>query len=152
MAKEFIRRYTHDLTSDELGKLFTRETPEAYQYLLDDLFETITLYDNRALSATMTKSPAGGWDVTLKVKSRKLRADEQGKQTELDFEDFMDVGALDEQGVALWLERRKVPKGESEVRFTVPTRPAKVGLDPLNKLIDRDSGDNVTVPTEESPS
>ena len=25
-------RYTHDLTSDELGKLFTRETPEAYRF------------------------------------------------------------------------------------------------------------------------
>lgn len=32
MAKQFFSRYTHDLTSDELGKLFTRETPEAYQF------------------------------------------------------------------------------------------------------------------------
>jgi serine phosphatase RsbU (regulator of sigma subunit) len=32
MAKDFIHRYTHDLTSDELGKLFTRETPEAYRF------------------------------------------------------------------------------------------------------------------------
>ena len=31
MPKAFIKRYTHDLTSDELGKLFTRETPEAYR-------------------------------------------------------------------------------------------------------------------------
>lgn len=32
MAKKFFERYTHDLTSDELGKLFTRETPEAYRF------------------------------------------------------------------------------------------------------------------------
>ncbi len=32
MPKQFFKRYTHDLTSDELGKLFTRETPEAYQF------------------------------------------------------------------------------------------------------------------------
>src|SRR5436190_19052185 len=32
MPRDFINRYTHDLTSDELGKLFTRETPEAYQF------------------------------------------------------------------------------------------------------------------------
>jgi sigma-B regulation protein RsbU (phosphoserine phosphatase) len=32
MPREFISRYTHDLTSDELGKLFTRETPEAYRF------------------------------------------------------------------------------------------------------------------------
>ena len=32
MPREFISRYTHDLTSEELGKLFTRETPEAYRF------------------------------------------------------------------------------------------------------------------------
>jgi hypothetical protein len=60
----------------------------------------------------------------------------------------MDVGALDEKGEALFLEKRKVPKGESEVSFTVPVKPAQVGVDPLNVLIDRTSSDNVTEPTE----
>src|SRR5688572_24625779 len=32
MPREFISRYTHDLTRDDLGKLFTRETPEAYRF------------------------------------------------------------------------------------------------------------------------
>ena len=32
MARDFISRYTHDLTKEELGKLFTRETPEAYRF------------------------------------------------------------------------------------------------------------------------
>jgi sigma-B regulation protein RsbU (phosphoserine phosphatase) len=32
VPKQFFSRYTHDLTADELGKLFTRETPEAYQF------------------------------------------------------------------------------------------------------------------------
>ena len=32
MPRQFISRYTHDLTPDELGKLFTRETPEAYRF------------------------------------------------------------------------------------------------------------------------
>jgi serine phosphatase RsbU (regulator of sigma subunit) len=31
-AKQFFSRYTHDLTPEELGKLFTRETPEAYRF------------------------------------------------------------------------------------------------------------------------
>jgi sigma-B regulation protein RsbU (phosphoserine phosphatase) len=30
--REFFETYTKDLTTDELGKLFTRETPEAYQF------------------------------------------------------------------------------------------------------------------------
>src|SRR5688572_33439524 len=32
MPKEFISRYTADLTSEDLGKLITRETPEAYRF------------------------------------------------------------------------------------------------------------------------
>ncbi len=32
MPRDFFNRYTHDLTSEELGKLFTRETPEAYKF------------------------------------------------------------------------------------------------------------------------
>ena len=32
MPRAFFAKYTHDLTSEELGKLFTRETPEAYQF------------------------------------------------------------------------------------------------------------------------
>jgi phosphoserine phosphatase RsbU/P len=32
MPRQFFNRYTHDLTSEELGKLFTRETPEAYRF------------------------------------------------------------------------------------------------------------------------
>ena len=32
MPRQFFSRYTHDLTSEELGKLFTRETPEAYRF------------------------------------------------------------------------------------------------------------------------
>jgi sigma-B regulation protein RsbU (phosphoserine phosphatase) len=32
MPRDFISRYTHDLTSEEIGKLFTRETPEAYRF------------------------------------------------------------------------------------------------------------------------
>jgi len=137
--------------SSELLGFLREETPPEYQYLLEDLFETITLYDNRAVSATTRKNAKGTWDVTVKVVAKKYRSDDKGTQTEADFNDWMDVGALDEKGEALFLEKRKVPKGESEISFTVPTKPAQVGVDPLNMLIDRTGSDNVTAPTEEQP-
>ena len=59
----------------------------------------------------------------------------------------MDVGALAADGNALFLERRKLPKGPSEQRFRLREQPAKVGVDPLNKLIDRASDDNVVPPS-----
>ena len=133
-------------TAKELVDAFRAETPPEYLYLIDDLFETITLYDNRAVSATMKRNAAGAWDVSVKVIAKKVRSDEKGNQTELDFDDFIDVGALDERGAALHLEKRKIKKGESTIDFTSKEKPAKVGIDPVNKLIDRDSDDNVTTP------
>ncbi|MCY1022791.1 ABC transporter permease/M1 family aminopeptidase [Pyxidicoccus sp. MSG2] len=137
--------------STELLGFLREETPPEYQYLLEDLFDTITLYDNRTVSATTRKNDKGTWDVTLKVMAKKYRSDDKGTQTELDFNDWMDVGALDEKGEAVFLEKRKVPKGESEIQFTVPVKPAQVGVDPLNVLIDRTSSDNVTEPTDGEP-
>lgn len=137
--------------SSELLGFLREETPPEYQYLLEDLFDTITLYDNRVLDAKVRKNAQGTWDVTLKVLTKKYRSDDKGAQTELDFNDWMDVGALDDKGEALFLEKRKVPKGESEITFTVPVKPAEVGVDPLNVLIDRTPGDNVKPPSEEQP-
>jgi hypothetical protein len=133
-------------TAADLVGFLRDETPAEYRYLIEDLFETITLYDNRATSATIAQAPDGGWDVTMQVVARKFRSDQRGEQTELDFVDYMDVGALDDDGNALFIERRKLPKGESQQRFHLRERPAKVGVDPLNKLIDRQSDDNVVVP------
>jgi hypothetical protein len=136
----------YSTAADLIGYL-RDETPEEYRYLIDDLFETITLYDNRATSATIAPSGDGAWDIVMQVVTRKYRSDEHGEQTELEFADYLDVGALDADGNALFLERRKLPKGPSEQRFRLRERPAKVGVDPLNKLIDRASDDNVIAPS-----
>jgi ABC-2 type transport system permease protein len=133
-------------TAADLVAALREETPQEYAYLIEDLFETITLYDNRATSATITRAPDGAWDVTVQVVARKFRSDEQGAQTELQFSDAMDVGALDADGNAIFLERRRLSNGASEQRFRLSERPAKVGIDPLNKLIDRQSDDNVVAP------
>jgi hypothetical protein len=136
-------------TSAELISYLKEQTPPDYAYLIEDLFETITLYDNRAVSASMKQNAAGGWDVKVKVKAVKYRSDDKGDQTELDFNDVMDVGAIDDDGKALFIEKRRIAKGESDLAFTVPVKPARVGIDPLNKLIDRTSDDNTVAPSVE---
>jgi aminopeptidase N len=135
-------------TSTDLVAALAAETPSEYTYLIDDLFETVTLYENRVLAATMKPTEGGAWEVTLKVSAHKFRSDEAGVQTEFDFDDYMDVGALDDRGNALFVEKRRVGRGESELTFTVSSRPAEVGIDPLNKLIDRTPDDNVMAPAD----
>lgn len=130
-------------TSTELISYLRAELPAEVHPVIEDLFETITLYDNRAINAVAKQNDQGTWDVTVKIRGVKYRADEAGVQKEIPFDDVLEVGALDEEGNALFTEKRHVLAGESQVTFTMPTRPAKAGVDPLNKLIDRTSEDNV---------
>ncbi len=82
--------------------------------------------------------------MTLKLAARKLRADEQGNEKEIPLDEEIDVGAVDAEGKPLLLERRRLKAGEQTVTLLVPGKPAKAGVDPLNKLIDRKPDDNLT--------
>ena len=70
------------------------ETPPQYQYLLKDLFENITLFSNRTLSATAHKRTDGKYDVTVDVETHKYTADAKGAETEVPVDDWIEVGAL----------------------------------------------------------
>ncbi|HKX40807.1 MAG TPA: M1 family aminopeptidase, partial [Burkholderiaceae bacterium] len=121
-------------------------TPAEMQYLIDDLFERIVLYDNRAVGASAKALPGGRWEVTMKVVAKKRVADELGKESDVPIADFIDVGVLDAQGDPIAIERRKFDREEATVTLVVDRKPAKAGIDPLNKLIDRAPKDNtVTV-------
>ena len=74
--------------------------------------------------------------------AKKLRADDQGVETELPLEDFVDIGVLDETGKPLVLEKKRITSSPADFTFEVSQRPAKAGIDPLNKLIDRTPDDN----------
>ena len=53
------------------------------------------------------------------------------------------MGVLDAQGNYLYLQKHKIEKERTELTLVVDKLPAKAGIDPLNKLIDRDPEDNV---------
>jgi hypothetical protein len=83
--------------------------------------------------------------VTVKVSARKLQANDLGKETEVAMDgDLIDVGGVNDEGDGLCLENRRVGAGESTQTFVCAELPAKAGIDPLLKLIDRHPDDNVT--------
>ena len=117
-------------------------TPEKYQYLIQDMFESITLYDNRALSAKARPLPDGKFEVDLKIAAKKLKAGELGQETEVPLADYVDIGVLDADGKPLYLEKKRIEHGEEEFTIVVDGKPARAGIDPFNKLIDRRPRDN----------
>ena len=126
---------------------FRRVTPAAQHPLIVDLFETITLYDVRAVSASSKKLADGRFSVDVLVTAKKVRADGAGNETEVPFDGMADIGALDAAGNVLGIEKRVVKSGENRFTLTLAKDPAKAGIDPLGKLIDRDANDNVVAVT-----
>ncbi len=126
---------------------FRKVTPSQYAYLIHDLFESITLYENRALSASYRQTPDGKYEVKLKVSSKKMRAGELGEETEAPLADWIDIGVLDADGKPLYLEKKKIGHESETFTIVVDAKPARAGIDPLNELIDRKPRDN-TMPVD----
>jgi ABC-2 type transport system permease protein len=118
-------------------------TPLDKAYLIDDLFESIVLYENRAASASARQRPDGKFEVTIKAHAGKVRAGELGDEKPAPLKDYIDFGVDDRNGNPLVRERRLVDKAEQTVTLVVDTRPARAGIDPDNKLIDRKPTDNM---------
>lgn len=129
-------------SSSELVARLREVTPPEMQYLIDDLFERIVLYDNRAVSAVAKALPDGRFEVTMKLVAKKRTADELGKETDVPIADFIDVGVLDANNEPIGLERRRFDAEEATVTMVVDRKPVKAGIDPLTKLIDRKPNDN----------
>ena len=130
-------------TSLQLLEHIRKVTPADYQYVLKDMFETITLFDNRTVSASFAETGTGEYEVHLQVASKKFRANELGVEKEIAVNDLIDIGVLDKDGNFLYLKKHRIQGSEFDIVVSVPQIPAKAGIDPLNKLIDRKPGDNV---------
>lgn len=141
--------------ADDLVNILREVTPPDLQYLITDLFEKITLYDNKTSEPTVVEKD-GKFHVTFKVNIRKLHAGELGKEEPVPFDDYIDVGVFAAPGPAdyvlgkpLFFERRKFksspgdkPALEQTIEVVVDEKPYRAGIDPYNKLIDRDVDDN----------
>ena len=131
-------------TSLEFRSFISRAVPPERRHILNDLFESITLYENRATEAQVKKQ-GNQYVVTMKVSARKFRSDGRGRETSVPLDDWIDVGVLGgEKGKdVLKVEKRRITAPEMSFEMVVDREPKKAGIDPLNKLIDRNPEDNV---------
>jgi ABC-type transport system involved in multi-copper enzyme maturation permease subunit len=144
---EFVKAFAFKgppyAVSLDLISYLEKYTPPEFLYLYDDLWRNITLYDNHATSATYSQQPDGKYLVDLVVVAKKSQADSKGQEHPVPLHDFIDVGVLDASGKFLYLQREKIEAEQCEFKLTVDKLPAQAGIDPLNKLIDRNPDDNV---------
>ncbi|ARN79144.1 hypothetical protein BST97_14765 [Nonlabens spongiae] len=171
VAKRFAEKYQFKgapyPTSIEFVEDLRAATPDSLQYLIKDMFETITLYDNSVENATYQKIDDGKYSVSLEAIVRKYRTDSKGKKryageagdslllvqkkdtlVSLPLADYIEVGVFgkeDEEtgeNKVLSLRKFKISDIENNFRIIVDEEPVEAGVDPYNKLIDRKSNDN----------
>jgi ABC-2 type transport system permease protein len=122
------------------------QTPPELQYLVDDGFNRIVLYDNKAVSATSQKTPDGKYKVTLEVQARKVQADGNGAETPATLADYIEIGVFSgkkDEEKPLYLKKEKFTEEHKTFVVTVDQEPTLAGIDPYNKLIDRNADDNM---------
>ncbi len=149
-------------TSLELVKFLRAASPDSLQYTITDMFETITLYDNKMIHATSKKLANGQYQVELEFQVSKYRSDEEGNRSygdqmdgtgqnirSLALADYLDIGIFGEQTkngvtkeIALYLQKHKVTSIDNKLTIMLGEKPVSVGVDPYNKLIDTESKDN----------
>lgn len=130
-------------TSEALMRRFREVAGAEHAELVEDLFERIVLFENRAVEARAKKLASGRYEVTLVVRTKKVRADELGAETEAPLRQPIDIGVLGAAGKPLYLAKHQLASGEQTLRLEVDGEPLRAGIDPLNKLIDRVPADNV---------
>jgi ABC-2 type transport system permease protein len=139
-------------TSVDLVEALRKQTPSEFQYLLSDLFEEITLFENRTVKTTYKKLADDKFEVSLDIQCQKFQADKEGKQSQIEINDWIDIGAFakpDEGlqfGKTLHRERVKIDQEENSFKFVVAEEPVLAGVDPFLLLIDRLPDDNMKKP------
>ncbi|SFZ93851.1 Peptidase family M1 [Flaviramulus basaltis] len=128
-------------------------TPDSLKYYLEDSFEKITLYSNKVTEATYKKLAEDKYEVTITVESSKNYFDGNGKLLNTGKQpNLLEIGIFDNDtknanGMTikspLLLEKLWIKPGKSTHTFITTKIPAKAGIDPYNKMIDRIPDDNL---------
>jgi len=139
------------VSTDFIGYLKEAAGAE-HNTLIEDLFEKITFFDMKVSKGEVSELADGRFKVILAVDVAKYYEDAMGNKTEVPFNFSVDIGLfLQDPGKrgygesdVLVLEKHRLNSGETTLEFIVEEKPKYVGIDPYNKLIDRDSNDNLS--------
>ncbi|EZH75631.1 hypothetical protein ATO12_02250 [Aquimarina atlantica] len=133
-------------TRDLLG-YFREVTPDNLQYIIVDLFETVTLYENKTTKGVYEELSKNKYNVNLTIDVTKYRIDDMGTEKSIPTQDWIDIGIYGDgtngKEELIYLEKHKITDQITQLEILVNQKPIKAGIDPLNKLIDRKIENNI---------
>jgi ABC-2 type transport system permease protein len=134
-------------TTDVLTGYIKEVTPDSLKYVVDDLYSKITLFENRVINPTAKKVKTG-YEVTIPVQTIKYYADKAGNEKLTPIKDYIDIGVftmVNGKEKITYLKREKFTKEQTTVKVILKDKPIRAGIDPVYKLVDRNTDDNTAV-------
>lgn len=136
--------------STDLITILKEEAPD-HVGLIEDFFEKITIFDVKATGSRIEQLPDGTFKVSIDTEVAKIYADAEGNETDASFDLPVDVGIFTKSPAdadfgpehVLHLEKHAITGDGGTIELIVNAQPTHVGIDPYNKLIDRNSNDNL---------
>lgn len=143
ILKSFLEDYPSKLglypTSLDFLKKLKQETPEELQYVITDMFETITFYDSRINSASI-KQNEKGFEVSLGFTVNKYG--NQNTKESIPLKDILEIGFYDSKDVLLEVIQVPIKQKKNKMIFQLNEKPTKVRIDPNFLTIDKELGNN----------
>ena len=130
--------------------------PDSLKYLTHDLFESISLYDNKISTAKTSKLSDNQYKTKIEFTISKYRSDRTGKQIyqdsilnkieyngiqSLKLNDYIDIQLASEDGKKK-ISRIKITEINNTVEIITSFKPDEVMIDPYYLLIEKNKKDN----------
>ena len=146
--KEFLEIYRYKTpypTSLNFLEILESKVPDSLNYLIDDWFKEITLYDNRLKSAIAKQLDNGKYEVNIEIEASKIKADSIGNERKVSLNEWIDIGVFSDSDEKNLIYQKRVKIIDSLMSFTmiVDSLPVKAAIDPRHILIDRVFDDNI---------
>ncbi|BDD06457.1 ABC transporter permease/M1 family aminopeptidase [Aureibacter tunicatorum] len=147
--REFLDEYKYKnegyATSLDFLAHLEKQVPDSLQYLIDDWFKEITLYDHRLNDATIEELPNGRYLVSMDIETQKIKVDTTGNENFVPSNDWVDIGVFADadKKELIHYERVKFDQPKKTFKFEVDQKPLKAMIDPRQILIEKNVKDNV---------
>ena len=154
ILREFIEEWAFQgppyPTARDLIAKFRAHANTEFQSVITDLFEKIVIFDLRTEDNTYEELANNRFEVTINTLATKFEANGQGEEVQVEMDALVDVAVLGqadtETGIpeVLYIEKHRIDSENQTFTITVDNKPESAGIDPFNKLIDRNPSDNVS--------
>ncbi len=141
---DFLRKYPSSQgqfpTSLDFVKHLKMSLPTDLHYLVNDMIENITFYDNK-INQVDTKNKNNQHHVQIDFEVNKHTDDKE--ETPLPLNDYIEIACYNSAGEQIHLEKTKITQSQNTLNLKLQEAPTKVIIDPNLLTIEKNIDDNV---------